>query len=261
MQFFEKKSFFFWSITTFISRFYWKINTAIIILHSTLIIRITFSFIYLRTNKGSPKRRNASREMFIIVVVTLISLLRLLLFTCLFRFNEDITWKRRKNAQTRISIFEKEKFLTTWNVIITARFARFLLHLRFSLSTLVNQQLPRHSRYTPLLVYGDNRPRSRIERTPWKEEAILLRGSDCLPAWSKKIRSPSQILFVSRPMIVNRNIGAPWIGSFDRRRSPWIGSIRLSPHEIHPSRENYRFNWTVRKILSIKSLLSERAAF
>lgn len=189
MQFFEKKSFFFWSITTFISRFYWKINTAIIILHSTLIIRITFSFIYLRTNKGSPKRRNASREMFIIVVVTLISLLRLLLFTCLFRFNEDITWKRRKNAQTRISIFEKEKFLTTWNVIITARFARFLLHLRFSLSTLVNQQLPRHSRYTPLLVYGDNRPRSRIERTPWKEEAILLRGSDCLPAWSKKRKS------------------------------------------------------------------------
>lgn len=155
--------------------------------------------------------------------------------------------RRRENlefylhGETKDFHLEKEKFLTTWNVIITARFARFLLHLRFSLSTLVNQQLPRHSRYTPLLVYEDNRPRSRIERTPWKEEAILLRGSDCLPAWSKKIRSPSQILFVSRPMIVNRNIGAPWIGSFDRRRSPWIGSIRLSPHEIHPSPRELSF--------------------
>lgn len=192
----------------------------------------------------------------------------LLLLTYLFRSNEDRRGGRRRenlefylHGETKDFHLEKEKFLTTWNVIITARFARFLLHLRFSLSTLVNQQLPRHSRYTPLLVYEDNRPRSRIERTPWKEEAILLRGSDCLPAWSKKIRLPSQILFVSRPMIVNRNIGAR-----ESARSI-VGVPPGSDLSVYPAmkfiqvRENYRFNWTVRKILSIKSLLSERAAF
>lgn len=56
-------------------------------------------------------------------------------------------------------------------------------------------------------------------------------------------------------MIVNRNAEGSIVGV-----DPIYPSIP-PPMKFIQRRGNYRFNWTVRKIPSIKSLLSERAAF